>query len=312
MKRFNLYAYHYGLPEYRFDSGMTQRLFEELSKSYEVELHLTEASVSKYRGIQIPHGSISIIENANTGRFHISEFGDVCTNIMPFVELDDFAGATCGQYNAYRVDKDLPEHLKHKRALIRPGYYPESVWQFGALNYDSIQQYRRSIDLKDKLYFRGTVYPQRACIAVLQQKYPDEVSINAGRLPFKQFIGELASQKLVLGLGMNIGGDICFRDVEMFGIGVPLLRPKLRVEQHDPLIPDIHYVSVDVDLDPYWLTPYNHEAVADAIMTRHCEVINDDEFLHNIADNARKWYIRNCSDSAIVHNLIRLVRVEAL
>jgi hypothetical protein len=312
MKRFNLYAYHDGLPDYRFDSGMTQRLREEMETVYEVELYLTEASVSKYRSIQIPHGSISILENADTGRFHISEFGDVCTNIMPFVALDDFAGATCGQYNVYRIDKDLPEHLKYKRGLIRPGYYPETIWQFGALNYNGVQQFRSNTDLKDKLYFRGTVYPQRACIAVLQQKYPNEVSINVGRLPFEHFIEELASQRLVLGLGMNIGGDICFRDIEMFGIGVPLLRPQLRVEQHDPLIPNVHYVSVDIELDPYYLTPYNHAAVADAMMSRHREVINDHAFLNSIRDNARDWYMRNCSDPSIIHNLIRLAQLETL
>jgi len=312
MKKFNIYAYHYGLPDHRFDNGMTHGLVEELGRKHEVKLNLSTAPESKYRGVQIPHGSISIIENAETGWFHISEFGDVCTDIMPFVALAEFAGATCGQYNSFRVDKDLPESLQHKRELIRAGYYPETIWQFGTLNYDSIQKYRNSAKLEDKLYFRGTVYPQRSCIIILQQKYPNEVSINMGRLPFDQFIAELATQKLVLGLGMNIGGDICFRDIEMFGIGVPLLRPKLRVEQHDPLIPDVHYVSVDIDLDPYYLTPYSHEAVADAMLERHKEVVNDNAFLKSIADNAREWYIRNCSDPNIVHNLIRIADLENL
>ena len=306
MKRFNIYAYHYGLPDHRFDNGMTYKLVETLGETYEVELHLTDASVSQYRDIQIPHGSLSIIENADTGKFHISEFGDVCTNIMPFVELDDFAGATCGQYNAYRIDKDLPEGLKHKRDLIRPGYYPETIWQFGTLNYDGIQKHRSQVKLQDKLYFRGTVYPQRACIHILQQKYAEDVSINLGRLPFEQFMSELVTQKIVLGLGMNIGGDICFRDIEMFGIGVPVMRPQLRVEQHDPLIPNVHYVSVDIDLDPYYLTPYDHEATADAMIVRHKEVVNDDAFLKEIADNAKEWYIRNCSDPDIVNNLIHI------
>ena len=312
MKKFNIYAYHHGLPDHRFDNGMTLGLVEELGKKHEVKLTLSTAPECTFGGIQIPHGSISFIQNADTGRFHISEFGDVCTNIMPFVELGDFAGATCGQYNGYRIDKDLPEKQRHKRDLIKPGYYPETIWQFGTLNYDGIQKHRSKVVLKDKLYFRGTVYPQRACIMMLQKKYPNEVSINLGRLPFEQFIGELASQKLVLGLGMNIGGDICFRDIEMFGIGVPLLRPRLRVEQHDPLIPDVHYVSVDIDLDPYYLVPYDHEAVADAMLKRHKEVIDDDVFLKEIADNAREWYIRNCSDPNIVHNLIRIGNLENL
>ena len=316
MKWFNVYAYHYGLPAHRFDNGMTSGLVDKLGEEYEVELHLSTAPESKYRGVQIPHGSMTIIENADTGRFHISEFGDVCTNIIPWVSLEGFAGATCGQYNAHRLNQELlfseSKMSRQLRDLIKPGYYPETVWQFGMLNHNNIQNYREKVKLQEKLYFRGTVYPQRSCIHVLQQKYPTEVSINLGRLPFEQFVTELASQKLVLGLGMNVGGDICFRDIEMFGIGVPLLRPELRVEQHDPLIPNVHYVSVDIELDPYYLTPYNHEEVADAMLARHKEVVNDDVFLKEIADNARDWYIRNCAEPNIVNNLIGIADLENL
>ena len=314
MKNLRIRAFHKDLmPEYRFDNWMTARLEEELKAlghNVEVILDRTDRGGCIYenggQSASIPHGSVSIIEDIDTGKFHVSDFGDVCTDMFRFLQFDNLTGITCGQYNSHRIDIQIPTEYISKRDLIRPGYYPESIWQFGALNREGFAEYRKSKKLDPRLHFRGTVYPARECVYHIAQLYPQDVNFNFGRIDFNAFVQEMISHKIAFGLGMNIGGDICFRDIEVIGSGIPFLRPKLHIEMHDPLIPNVHYIAVDTELDPIYLTAKNNVQTAHDVMKRYHEVVNDDAFLEYISHNATEWYDRNIADPAIVHNLIRL------
>lgn len=319
VKTFNLHTYHGKLASTpQFDMGMTANLCKKLQdmgytinlidKSNTPNLTYTNGNDSAV----VPHGSQVIIENAETGRFFVSDFGDVCTDMFRFIPFKNLAGIICGQYNKHRVDVEWPKEYPEKRSLFRAGYYPEKMWQFGDLNHDLIQEYRNRTQLKKELYFRGTVYDGRQCVHIMAQNHPNEFHYMGGRLPFEQFVTELASYKMVLSLGMNIGGDICFRDVELLGLGIPLIRPRLRVEQHDPLIPDYHYIAVETELDPIYLVPVSHSQTADDIIRRYREIIDDNEVLEYVASNGKEWYNRNIKYPNIVDNLIRLIDVENL
>ena len=320
MKTFNIYGYHGDLvPTPQFDMGMTFYFCKKLQDmGYEVNLYTDRSDrpncvyTNGEDSAIVPHGSEVIIENAETGRFHVSDFGDVCTDMLRFVPFKNLAGITCGQYNKHRVDVEWPKEYPEKRTMFRAGYYPEKMWQFGSLNHDGIQEYRAGIELNRKLYFRGTVYGGRECVLILARTYSNEFDFKGARLPFEQFISELASYKMVLSLGMNIGGDICFKDIELLGLGIPLFRPKLRVEQHDPLIPNYHYISVDTELDPIYLVPLSQAQTAEDMIQRYREVVDDDDFLKEVARNGKEWYDRNIKYPNIVDNLIKLIDIENL
>ena len=108
------------------------------------------------------------------------------------------------------------------------------------------------------------------------------------------------------GGGGALCGDLCFRDIEMFGLGVPLMRPKLVVENSEPLIPDFHYVAIDAEFDAEYRYD-NPEELSRRIATRYREVIDDTKFLEFVKNNAKKWYENNISYPKITYNIIKLL-----
>ena len=310
-----IYAYHKGLPEHRFDSGMTTWLehFLRQKKDGDVSLVLENGSGAVYENdgniFKIPHGSLCIIENSITKKFHVSDFGDNCADVFPLTNFKNFAGMTLGQFNRYKIEKDIPNIAI--RSLIKPGYYPETNWNFGTQVFDQITEYRKSVTLHNKLHFRGSIYPTlRDAVLVLYQNHPSEVYVGNGRLGFDEYMQEVASYKMTLSMGMSpYSSDICFRDVEMFGIGIPVIRPKLHIELADPLLPDVHYIACDVDLDPYTLWAIDSQQAADNIYRKYKSVIDNDEFLQYISNNAREWYLRNVAEPTPALNLINWLSI---
>ena len=127
---------------------------------------------------------------------------------------------------------------------------------------------------------------------------------GASPVPFISYINQVTNYKVVLGMGGGGGfscGDLCLRDIEMFGLGVPVLRPKLIVETRDELIPNHHYISVDVDVDKSFKYS-NPEKLAGSIVKRFMEVKDDDDFLKEVSSNARDWYVRNFGDGKQLAN----------
>jgi hypothetical protein len=113
--------------------------------------------------------------------------------------------------------------------------------------------------------------------------------------------------KLILCSGVGGGytcGDHCLRDIELYGIGIPTIRPKYITKNFDPLIPDYHYISVDAELDEKFRYK-NPEKLASDICEKYKKVIKDNEFLDYIAKNAREWYIKNLSYPNITNNIIK-------
>lgn len=310
-----IYAYHKGLPEHRFDSGMTQWLEHLLRQKNDdkVSLVLTTGDNAVYENdgdvFKIPHGSLTIIENTITKQFHVSDFGDNCADVFPLTKFKNFGGMTLGQYNRYKVERDIPN--ERIRNLIHPGYYPETNWNFGAQVFEQIKEYRETVSLDKRLHFRGTVYPQlRDTVLILQKKYPSDVYIGNGRLSFDAYMQEVASFKMTLSMGMSpYSSDVCFRDIEMFGIGIPVIRPQLHVELADPLLPDIHYISCDVELDPYTLWTNNSLHAAHIIYEKYKSVVDNEEFLQYISSNAREWYLRNIAEPNPAINLIKWLTI---
>jgi hypothetical protein len=293
---------------------MTPTLKEELSKEKgcDVEVVMCDGLstyVNDGESFSTPHGSLWIIENVETKKFHVSDFGDDCAHVFPLVYFKNFGGMTLGQYNRHKIETDIPE--QHLRDLIKPGYYPESFWNFGERNFDTIQKLRNSVTLDSRLHFRGTVYPGlRDTVEVLTNKYSPQVYIGAGRLDFTKYLAEVASFKMTLSMGMSTyNSDLCFRDIEMFGLGIPVIRPRLYVELADPLIPDVHYISCDVELDPYTLWTDNPKSAADVIYKKYNSVVSDNKFINYVSANAKEWYTRNIANANPAKNLSKWVTI---
>jgi hypothetical protein len=94
----------------------------------------------------------------------------------------------------------------------------------------------------------------------------------------------------------------------MYGIGIPTLRPRYAVENYSKLIPNKHYIAVDLDFDENFGYK-NPKYSAQLVYERYKEVINDDEFLKYVAINAREWYIDNLTYPSIINNIMHSLKL---
>ena len=315
MKKLNLYTFHRGIANHRFDAHNTNEIKKILSKKYEVNHYdLNGGDSFRYKNdcdVLINQGSIVIFEFDDTKKFKTFDFGDAPTLTVQLSKSKNFIGAAIGQYNQQLWD----QIIENKELLdkIKPSVYPESCWNFGIENYETIKEYRNSIELDKRLYWRGSIYRnpnmvefnRRLSIQILNSKL-DSFYFGDSPLLFDDYIQEAIQFKLALCFGVGGGyvcGDFCFRDIEMYGMGIPTIRPKYAVQSSDELIPDFHYISVDCEFDQTYRYK-NPELLADKIIERYNQVINDDDYLKFISNNARDWYIKNASGPNITNKII--------
>lgn len=319
MRKLNFYSYHRGIAEHRFDHNNSLALENILSSRYQlVRYEYVGNGEYAFQGVKIVHGSILIFEYEDTKEFKVYDFGDNPHLTLELSKLPTFKGAVVGQYNPHYWNTVVDKSIRH---TITGGVYPETVWQFGDLNYDAIQEHRKSVKLDSRLHWRGSLYnigvPQnylgvRQSIEMLPSYLTqDQLNLQATPISFEQYIQEALSFKLVLSIGGGGGavcGDFCFRDIEMFGIGIPLIRPKYIVETFDPLLPDVHYISVDAEFDNTYRYK-DHKVLSQKIAQRYLEVIEDDELLSTIAFNAKQWYNRNLKEPNITVQLTKALQL---
>jgi hypothetical protein len=319
MKTLNLYTFHKGIAPHRFDHNNSNALQQELSKRYNVIRHeYSGGDGFVYHGVTINQGSIVIIEDAERGTFKTYDFGDHPSLTVELSKSPKFVGAAIGQYNAKYWDSIVTDATIRKNIVAAP--YPESVWQLGTANYDNIQQWRNSNTLDTRLYWRGSLYNSgvesrylgvRKAIELLPTILSDnELAFGAGPIPFDAYIQEAMRFEMALSIGGGGGalcGDYCFRDIEMFGLGIPLIRPKYVVDAPEPLIPDFHYVAVEAEFDADFRYS-NPEQLAQRIVDKYREVMSRPdkaEYLDFIQKNAKNWYDQVVSYPNITNNIIK-------
>lgn len=314
MTPITVYTFHRGINPARFDSHNTQQLLDYLRKSYIVEWKdLNGEDRFVYQGVPITHGSITIIEFKDSGKFRVYDFGDSPDLTAKLSQSALFDGAAIGQYNKTLWDELVKD--VELRSKVKPGPYPETYWGLGVQNYNAFQEYRKATPLSRKLHWRGSLYAngvsdkylgvRKALELLPQEMSSDEFNFQGYPVQFDQYIQEAANHQLVLSIGGGGGytcGDFCFRDIEMYGLGIPTLRPVYAIEPTEPLIPNYHYISVEAEFDSQFKYK-NPEQLAKAIAKRYREVIDDTDYLLEVGDSARSWYIRNIASPNILNIL---------
>lgn len=310
MRKLNFYSFHRNIPYHRFDNHNSLNLYNKLCKKYNVIRYELDGNDNFiFNNVTINHGSILIFEFDDTKEFKIYDFGDSPYIVKQLCDHPKFIGAVIGQYN--------PNIWGNEN--VKAGIYPESVWELGVHNFDQIQEFRQINKLDTRLYWRGSLYNQgvpknylgvRKALELLPNHLtPDQFYLGSSPLPFEQYIQEAINFKLVLAIGGGGGaicGDFCPRDIEMFGLGIPLLRPKYIVETADQLTPNYHYISVETDFENDFR--YSEPNIlSQKIAQKYLDVINDNDFLDFVSKNARKWYLDNLSYPNITNNLVKLL-----
>ena len=232
------------------------------------------------RTIVLNH-SLAFLQHHTTGRFHVLDCSDWVT---PF-EFDLRDVARDPRCRVILKAQYQPEpYRKRPLTKVKPWTYFETHPSHVQSNLEVYRCIPRDHEL---LFFRGnTTWEGRAAIlsqlsaaGVIDPDFEESVA-------YRDYLPKIARHRIALGLpGM---GNLCHREIEAFGIGTPVLMPRLKNTTHRDLIPDYHYISVDVDTltdEPGY--------VADQIARRFHQVAADQSYLDCVARAAMAWYEAN-------------------
>ena len=217
------------------------------------------------------HASMIEIVNNETGEYLLLDFGDPVDFIPNILNDPKLKGLYTCQYHIYKNLND---------SRIQKFTYMERHWG-GVRYFKDI----KIPNLIPKLSFIGTILPERQIIYSLKNNI-----FFSRNLKFQDYVTAMKSHKVAF--TPPGGSDISLRDCEAFGMGVPTLRKKYKIELYDPLIENVHYISYDEDEDI--------DKEVQNIINRFNSVVNNDDFLSHISNNAKEWYDRNISNDVII------------
>ena len=94
--------------------------------------------------------------------------------------------------------------------------------------------------------------------------------------------------------------------MEILSLGNVLMRTKFVLKFNEPLIPDYHYIAIDVD------DYKDHKTITDKMINKYNEIKDNTELLNFIGKNAREWYLKNGSTEGCSQLLLKLIDYDKL
>jgi hypothetical protein len=109
------------------------------------------------------------------------------------------------------------------------------------------------------------------------------------------YLKDMAKSRIAFSLP-GVGGN-CHREIEAFGLGIPVLMPILRNQYYNKLIPNVHYIAVDnrkiSDERINTYDSFQTKLFLKMLINRYQETVDDAGFLKYISDNAMEWFDKN-------------------
>lgn len=209
-------------------------------------------------------------------------------------------------------DIECPRNIS---TIYKPFFY--GTYNDGyAKDFTTIYKKRKLKSTIPKLYFRGQLWDFRKDMVQKLKKFPSleiiDKSNKSGYLDYPEYLNDLAQYRCALSLPG--GTEICNRDIECFGLGVPVIRPYLDIHYPDPLISNYHYINCYSDCK-YWDGNPSYLSYKDvqAHILKYWLLIKDNfEYLDFVAKNARSWYVKNCSINSNIKYILSNMELEKL
>jgi len=198
-------------------------------------------------------------------------------------------------YNVFHNAMNDVKCLKVFQCQFRKGDNHEKVSPFTYLEKNALEfrklspNYRNCKKTSDRLFFHGDLKSndnrkKRAEVIPLL----DDILISnwSELVNHETFLKEMAESRIALSIPGN--SNFCHKEIEGFGLGVAVLMPKLLNSYYNDLIPNHHYISVDINWEME-----NSTIISKAIQSRFSEVKNDHDFLNSVVSNGFHWYEHN-------------------
>ena len=240
-----------------------------------------------------------IITNKKTNKTFIHSLSDYAPCMM-----DDNSGILNFDVASFSCTSNLTEDIINRYSsnynIIPSFYILENLSDL-----DLIESNRNKIDKLNKIYFNGLCYGERDSYKTLLNTSDYFVfknkSYSTDYLNKTDYFTEIS--KYNFGLSLNGAAKICYRDLEYFGLGVLCLREPLNVITHDPLINDVHYITLlDDDIRSKLYDQNEHKYIIDKVTDKINNIIQDNNY-YDIINNARLWYEENCLPKSQINKL---------
>lgn len=240
-----------------------------------------------------------VIENLENNEFVVLSVSDDLTHaILGESENNLLKKVLVSQFHPQKMSNHVNNEFFHK-------FSPWTYFQSQVIDLEQYY-YKRLYNspTENRIYFRGTSLEDRAIIHHIDK----ELITNFNPLPPNAYFDEIIKHKVALSVDGR--GEFCYRDIECFAIGVPIIRYEFESIFHDKLIPNYHYISIErpENMGLYRLGNLEH---AKRLEERYYEVINDNDFLMFISKNAREYYLRNCFIDNNIKNTFSMLELNS-
>jgi len=194
---------------------------------------------------------------------------------------------------------NITDDFIKKHSCVKPSVYCLENWS----DLDLIEKYKLSNKKQLRAYFAGLSYGIRTHFieTLCNNKFFDIKNKSQTFIQKEDYYKDLANS--YFGVSLNGAANICYRDLELLGIGTINLRQKLICETHDPLIPFKHYYNFFDDVLVEQIIAYHafnridKNIIADIIQDKVNGIL---DFIHTehydyMIQSGREWYISNCT-----------------
>jgi hypothetical protein len=185
-----------------------------------------------------------------------------------------------------------------------------SPWIYFPSNEYDIEHYynlrKNTSQYTNKMYFRGDTGSRPILKHFTSDVFYGGNSIGG----FDQYASEMMNYSIALSIAGR--GELCYRDVECMGMGIPFIRFEYLSELKTPLIPNYHYISVERPEDfrnSFNLDKNGGDVHAKMITDRFLQVKDDKEFLLFISKNSREYYENYLSPSSSINYTRELLKL---
>ena len=244
-----------------------------------------------------------MIENLDNGDFFLLSAHD-------HLSVSTLSNKENPKFKKILFSQFIPNEMYHHTRKYYQKYYPWIYFRQDNIDLEPFYEKRKNVELKfNNLFFRGS-YSDRPIL-----NHIDPTIISMGKVTSNtQYFEDLIKHKVALAVGGASTGDLCYRDIEYMQLGIPFIKFQYITYLETPLIPNYHYISIDIPTD----LPIHNDVIKDRlglnhhakmIEKRYYEVINDVEFLNMIGNNSRRYFEENLSYDARIKKTINMLNL---
>lgn len=230
-----------------------------------------------------------VIYNQTTDKFFVHSWYDYAPEILKYSVNNNFNVVKFSCVS--NLTDSIIEEYKDK-IIVQPSVYYVENWK----DIEYILSTENSLLKDNKAYFNGLNHGIRENVLnSLSDNSFFNIRTKGNPEHFRQkkdYYDEVSKHKF--GLSLNGAANICYRDLELFGLGVLNLRQPLNSKTYEPIVKDVHYVEfINDDLVNKILDKENIDSIINDKVGELLEFSTTKQY-DDMIEESKKWFIKNC------------------